>query len=165
LHSAVVGCWSIEAVHVDPPTGSGTAPGPWTAAWDDFLLRVNERRDALRRHLKGGLVLAAPPDIKARARDAAPDLWSVRSLVLEIQPVMAQAITEFTSEDLRTREEPWRDLSTEVTPDTEFALQEARRREQHAHSNPKALGATVLRAVEGLLGAGRTREAVEVDNK
>ena len=57
--------------------------GPWTAAWDWLMMRANEHRDALRRHLNGGLVFAVHKEWKPRVRNAAPDLWSVRSLVLE----------------------------------------------------------------------------------
>lgn len=55
----------------------------WAAAWETFLLRLNERRDALKRHAGGGVILVAPPAIKPMARDAAPDLWSIRSLVMD----------------------------------------------------------------------------------
>ncbi|MCO5991624.1 hypothetical protein NE235_36470, partial [Actinoallomurus spadix] len=58
-----------------------------TADWDEAIwrlfLRLNERRDAIRRGLPGGLVFALHPSMKSRVREAAPDLWSVRSLVLE----------------------------------------------------------------------------------
>ncbi len=50
--------------------------------WNLFS-RLNERRDAVRRHHKGGVVFALHPSMKALVRDAAPDLWSVRALVLE----------------------------------------------------------------------------------
>jgi len=53
------------------------------AAWVNLHLRLNERREPLRQRLPGGLVLQAPRSWKAAAREAAPDLWSVRSLVLE----------------------------------------------------------------------------------
>ena len=55
----------------------------WHSATWDFFSRLNERRDALRRRIKGGLVFALHPSMKALVRDASPDLWSVRSLVLE----------------------------------------------------------------------------------
>lgn len=76
------GCVWVNAVHVDSPDRR------WTAAWEQLLLRLNERRDSLRRHLAGGLVLVAHPIVKPLARDAAPDLWSVRSLVIELRPVV-----------------------------------------------------------------------------
>jgi len=76
-------CIWLETVATDPPTPVDREPGPWTASWENLLLRLNEHRDRLRRRLTGGLVLVMPPSLKARFHRAAPDLWSVRGLVLE----------------------------------------------------------------------------------
>lgn len=62
---------------------------PWADAWNDVLQRLNERRERLRRGLGGALVLVASTMTKALFRDTAPDLWSIRSLVLELAPVEA----------------------------------------------------------------------------
>ncbi len=64
----------VDAVHVG---------AEWEEAWQSFLLRANERRDRWRQTLAGGLVLAGPRALREWAREAAPDLWSIRSLVLE----------------------------------------------------------------------------------
>ena len=74
----------VEAVRDDDSPGSLDEPGPWTAAWDQLLLLLNERRDALLRHLEGGLMMVAPTAVKPRARVAAPDLWSIRAVVIEL---------------------------------------------------------------------------------
>ena len=79
-------CIWIESIHVDVPSLQSDEPGEWTLAWDRFMLRANEHRDAIRRRFPGGIIVAAPPAVKSRARDAAPDLWSIRSLVLDLQP-------------------------------------------------------------------------------
>ena len=76
----------VEAVRGDAPEVLADQPGPWTAAWDKLLLLLNERRDALGRHLQGGLTMVAPIAIKPRARVAAPDVWSIRSVVMELPP-------------------------------------------------------------------------------
>lgn len=56
----------------------------WDKAWANFVLRANERRDAIRRNLESSsLVIAAPPIVKHYFQDGASDLWSVRALVLE----------------------------------------------------------------------------------
>ncbi|MEM6796430.1 MAG: hypothetical protein AAF725_20835, partial [Acidobacteriota bacterium] len=49
-------------------------------------MRLNERRDRLIRSLRSGLMLAGPPEIKVLVRSAAPDLWSSRSLVIDLSP-------------------------------------------------------------------------------
>ena len=72
--------------HGDSPEVLADQPGPWTAAWDKLLLLLNERRDALGRHLQGGLTMVAPIAIKPRARVAAHDVWSIRSVVMELPP-------------------------------------------------------------------------------
>ncbi len=68
---------------IRPVDGRTKAGESWSRAWETLLLRLNERRDALRRHTGGGVILVAPPAVKPLARDAAPDLWSIRALVME----------------------------------------------------------------------------------
>ena len=74
----------VEAIRADPLRSCADQPGPWTAAWDQLLLLLNERRDALSRHLQGGLMMVAPVAVKPRARVAAADVWSIRSVVIEV---------------------------------------------------------------------------------
>ncbi len=57
---------------------------PWWEALDWFLMRANERRQPLLDHLGGGLLLVLPEAYRSRAPQAAPDLWSVRALVLDL---------------------------------------------------------------------------------
>jgi tetratricopeptide (TPR) repeat protein len=73
------GCIWLEALQADRPGGEE----PWAAAWQELLLRLNGRRERLRRHLDCGLLLAMPSGLKDAVRRAAPDLWSIRGLVLE----------------------------------------------------------------------------------
>ena len=77
------GCVWVEVVVMDSPLLVDDV-GPWASAWDWLMLRLNERRDALRRRLAGPLIIAVHPEWKPRLRDAAPDIWSVRSLVLDL---------------------------------------------------------------------------------
>ncbi len=129
------GCSWIECVRSDPPTAEAGL-GPWASAWDNLLMRANERRERIFRHLSGGLVFAAPPEIKLRARNAAPDLWSVRSLVLELDPTPAP---RSNVDDLEMEFERSKTL-TEVrvdAPDPEFSLAEAERRAAHGSSEPR----------------------------
>jgi len=77
------GCVWLEAPRIDSPGTEPNATGSWTRAWSQLLLRLNERRERLRRTLDCGLLLAPHSRIKPHVRDAAPDLWSIRSIVLE----------------------------------------------------------------------------------
>lgn len=79
------GLW-IEVGHADNLL---EPVGPWAQALDHVVLRLNERRDLLARKFPHGLVIAAPPWAKVRVRDAAPDLWSIRALVVEMPAVCA----------------------------------------------------------------------------
>lgn len=58
----------------------------WLEVWDSFMLRLNERREVLRKQLQCGLLLLVPTMFKPRSRNAAPDLWSIRSLALDVSP-------------------------------------------------------------------------------
>ena len=165
--SAQAGCIWIESIHTSSPTRHARESGDWTLAWDSFLLRANERRDAMRRHLGGGLILAAPPEVKPRVRDAAPDLWSIRSLVLELRPSSTTSSGGGNRDSLLTRE--IRREADNVLPDAsidvEFGLAEAdrivRRIEGAQGHSRHGLARILLRAVEGLLEQGKTQDAVE----
>lgn len=143
------GCTWIESVREDSP---GATEQPWTQAWDDLFLRMNERRDALRARLQGGLVFAAPPGIKPRVREAAPDLWSVRSLVIDLA-AMARPRSEAHAP---SRERASAEESLPA-PDPELALAEAMRRE--AKGGGRSVVQALLQAVKGLLAEGRIAEA------
>lgn len=53
------------------------------SAWRTFLLRLNERRQILLRNLRGGLVLPIPTELREELQRIAPDLWTMRSIVLD----------------------------------------------------------------------------------
>jgi tetratricopeptide (TPR) repeat protein len=144
---AHAGCVWVEAVRSDSP---GAREQPWTEAWDDLFLRANVRRDVLRKRLPGGLVFAATPEIKPRVREAAPDLWSVRSLVIDLQAVRPVAKMDMPALPRLERIEG-------PAPDPEFALAEAARRGAHGATQSQAQA--LVQAAEGLLAAGKAREA------
>jgi tetratricopeptide (TPR) repeat protein len=153
-----VGCHWVEALHLD----SGAQPeGPWHQAWLRLVVLMNERRDALRRHLRGGLVLVAPPRMKPYFRQMASDLWSVRAMEIELLPV-----AEFPEERGRPDVER-RGAGTSgsepggAIPDADFALAELLRIQSGNLENYQALASVLTRAVEGLLASGRVSEALE----
>lgn len=53
-------------------------------AWVALHRRLNERREQLKASLPAGIVLSGPVGLKEAVRSAAPDLWSIRSAVLEV---------------------------------------------------------------------------------
>jgi tetratricopeptide (TPR) repeat protein len=146
-------CVWVEVIRSDGPTLDGeTHPGPWTEAWDWLMMRANERRTALERHLPGGLVFVGPPAFKDRARRAAPDLWSIRALVLEPAPPPMQPII------LEPLSEPEVLQPKELAPDVELALDQAARMRARGLrvDETKAL----IRAAQGLLARGETADAL-----
>ena len=162
--SVEAGCIWVEAIHLDASTFTEEKPGPWATAWDWTLMRTNEHREVLRRRLTGGLVYAAPPQWKPRARIAAPDVWSIRSLVLDL-PASAGGLPDAGRRDAMERESAVPDSSFDTAIDVDFALAEARRIEGKPKYDPRSHARVLLRAVEGLLARNRAGEAVETAHK
>ncbi|HSN96991.1 MAG TPA: hypothetical protein VLS89_01795 [Candidatus Nanopelagicales bacterium] len=131
----------------------------WDAAAAQLLLAMNERREAYRRKLDGGIVIEGRASLKRLLRELAPDLFSIRAFVAE--PGSEPTTT--------TQEAPeWRDpigssffgalQAAAVDPDRE--LQRAAR--LASIGTPEALkdwGYAVLMATMGLVTAGRNTEA------
>ena len=162
--SVEAGCIWVEAIHLDASTFTDEKPGPWATAWDWTLMRTNEHREVLRRRLNGGLVYATPPQWKPRARIAAPDLWSIRSLVLDL-PASAGGLPDADRRDAVERESAVPDPSFDTAIDVDFALAEARRIEGKPKYDPRSHARVLLRAVEGLLARDRAGEAVETAHR
>lgn len=58
----------------------------WVEAWRFGLAALNQQRNPLRRQFGFPLVFVGSPWLIPIFRDTAPDLWSVRTLVVQIQP-------------------------------------------------------------------------------
>jgi tetratricopeptide (TPR) repeat protein len=56
-------------------------------AWRKALARLNRYRNSLQSRIPCTLALAGPFSLQTILREAAPDLWSVRSTVIRIEPV------------------------------------------------------------------------------
>ena len=162
--SVEAGCIWVESVYLDASTFTEEEPGPWALAWDWTLMRTNEHREVLRRRLNGGLMYAVPPEWKPRARNAAPDLWSIRSLVLDL-PASTGGLRDTGRRDVVERESAVSDFLPNTTIDVDFALAEARRIEGKSKYDPRSHARVLLRAVEGLLARDRTGEAAETAHR
>ena len=147
--------------------------GAWRldSGMGQIFLRANERRDAMRRHLGGGLILAAPPEVEPRARDAAPDLWSVRSLVLDLRPSTSDSGGRVNRDSHVIREIRGgpENVPADSAVDVEFSLAEAERIIRRIEGKPEysvhGLARILLRAVEGLLERGASQKAFDVARK
>jgi hypothetical protein len=56
----------------------------WVEAWRYAVARLNERRDVLRASIHVPLIFVGAPWLKRTLRETSPDLWSVRTLVLDL---------------------------------------------------------------------------------
>ena len=150
-------CVWVEVIAVDGPLSTDEV-GPWAGAWDWLMLRLNERRDALRRRLKGALIFAVHPDWKPRARNAAPDFWSVRGLVLELPGNKSESQIDHPSAANFTIEA---DDDPQYVPSVDTALAAVSRLAATSSPYPQSLARLHMRAASALLAADRTSEAAE----
>lgn len=149
---AGAGCVWVQSLQVD---GAGRDEQPWADAWGHVFLRTNERREVLRRQLTGGLVIVAPLDMKVLVREAAPDLWSIRSIVLELSGTTAvrREQASVVVEEKRPLEEH---RTTTTAPDPVFWIVEANRRKPGSEGRAIALDQATL----GWVNEGRFAEAM-----
>ncbi|NBC13351.1 MAG: hypothetical protein GVY09_08405 [Gammaproteobacteria bacterium] len=73
---------------------AGTAAPDWQRARLDFLARLNERREPLRRALARPLILVLPLAEKAQIKALVPDLWAIRRFSLDLGHWLAQGGAE-----------------------------------------------------------------------
>jgi tetratricopeptide (TPR) repeat protein len=93
---------SFERRAAQPPGCTIVTPprattAEWLQVWRELLYLLNHRRDLLRRRL-GGIVLVAPPAVKAIAQRETTDLWSVVDLLVELPAPPAGAVGHRLSE-------------------------------------------------------------------
>lgn len=131
----------------------------WVEHWDQFLLRLNERRELLRRTMRGGLLLITPTALKPHARTAAPDLWSIRSLALDVSP---PAVSMRPFAELHVRTEAMPQFSGEAAAEAAVELaQQAVTTTQHA-GHPAALTEARIRLARAHMAAERGLIAREI---
>src|ERR1700732_2745714 len=131
----------------------------WEAAWRQALQGLNQQRNPLRRHFACPLIIVAAPWIVPLFREAAPDLWSVRSQVVWIEPDREPARRGGgeTERGSPRSEAPGRCEA----PDPALALQEAERL-RGIPGRERDRAAMLTRAGSGLLSRGDPRGAESV---
>jgi tetratricopeptide (TPR) repeat protein len=112
----------------------------WVAGWQFGLAALNQQRNPLRRKFSFPLIFVGAPWLAETFRTIAPDLWSVRTLVVRIEPAR-----ETGDRRLRTleQEQPSRAAparTDESAADPAFALEEANRIRGHAGQEPELAG-------------------------
>ena len=155
------GCVWVEVIAVDSPILDDDV-GPWAGAWDWLTMRLNERRDALRRRMAGPLIFAVHPEWKRRLRDAAPDLWSVRSLVLDLPGNEGRSTTDHSNvseEASKAADDP------EHVTSVEEAQAALHRLEEMPSPDANALARLHMYMASALLADDRASEATEHADK
>ncbi len=118
-------CLWVEALTSDAPNAAPDAS--WRIAWQEFLMRTNERREVFVRHHRGGLVFVGPLALKGEAQERSPDLWAYRSIVIEfVEARPTPRVPALEIEPLEP-EPPAAESSTATLDDAERSLANASR--------------------------------------
>jgi tetratricopeptide (TPR) repeat protein len=141
----------------------------WDAAWRRLLGGLNQQRNPLRRRFECPLVIVGPDWLVPLFREIAPDLWSVRTQVVHIEPDRAAMAAEPVDagplapahhEELRS--------SNESAADPALALHEAARlrgvagREHELAAMLRRAGGGLVRRGEFAAAEAVLREAADV---
>ncbi|AUX21071.1 uncharacterized protein SOCEGT47_015490 [Sorangium cellulosum] len=129
----------------------------WDGAASQLFLAMNERREAYRKRLDGGVIVEGRESLKRLLRDLAPDLFSIRAFIAE--PGASAETRMPMVPEWRT---PERSLveSFALGPDPDRELERAARLEGVTTPDAKrARRRALLAAARGLLAARRTEEA------
>ncbi|HEX8493663.1 MAG TPA: tetratricopeptide repeat protein [Pyrinomonadaceae bacterium] len=127
----------------------------WESAWSIAAARLNQYRNPLREQLNVPLLFVGAPWVQVALREMAPDLWSVRTLVVRIEPsalVAEPSNRSSSSQPYNTK------LSEGRAIDPEFAVKEAERLRGQS-GKELALARLLRRAGLGFIARYRWAEA------
>ncbi|MEI7940693.1 MAG: tetratricopeptide repeat protein, partial [Verrucomicrobiota bacterium] len=98
----------------------------WQQAWRQGLSALNERRNPLKERFSCPLVLVGAPWLHTLLREAAPDLWSIRTGVVSVTPSSEPGPTVVKEPGL-IETAPARLVTGEAAADPDYALEQAER--------------------------------------
>ncbi|HEV7858856.1 MAG TPA: tetratricopeptide repeat protein [Pyrinomonadaceae bacterium] len=127
----------------------------WAEAWRIATARLNQYRNPLRRQFNVPLLFAGAPWIQTALREMAPDLWSVRTLVVRVE---SSVISAETVSRAASSETSLTTLSEGRAIDPDFALKEAERLRGRP-GKELALAILLHRAGQGFIARYRWDEA------
>jgi len=128
----------------------------WESAWRRTLEGLNQQRNPLRRRFQCPVIITAAPWVVPLFRETAPDLWSVRSQVVRIEP--DRSLTRRWSDEAEHPSAPTEAPPQLDSPDPVLALREAERL-RNAPGRERDRAAMLTRAGVGLRGQGDPRAA------
>lgn len=132
----------------------------WVTAWRIGVSGLNQRRNPLIRHFDVPLIFVGAPWIQPVLREMSPDLWSIRALVVRIEPIVSKAISaSISSAAIATSTSETIDVEGQAI-DPEFALREAAQLRGRAGSE-LTLANLLFRAGVGFNARSRWEEGAE----
>ena len=126
----------------------------WRDGWRELLARLNRYRNVLQRQFEVPLFFAGANWLPPLVREIAPDLWSVRTLIVHIEAAVSPAVPSVSA----PRAESIERLLGQARLDPELALQSAG--ELRGQAGQEVLLASLLhRAGRGFLKAFAWKQA------
>ncbi|MBN8454662.1 tetratricopeptide repeat protein [Accumulibacter sp.] len=148
-------CLWIEAV--DPDYSRTYAES--RDAWRSAVARLNAFRNTLRKQFHTALTFVGAPWLQEVLREVAPDIWSVRTLVVRIEPQREAGRIEGAESSVR--QVPRSDIgNTTEGGDPLFALKEAEKL-RRIPGKELALAQLLQRAGEGFIARDQWRESAQ----
>lgn len=141
------------------------APGStaWRDAWQRLCRQLNQRRELLRRKWPtGGIVMATTLDRLDATPGTAPDLWTIRSLLLRVATLPADVGATLSEPSLHALDDP---SGRGPKRDPELARQAVDRARRRWEAEPsdealRGLAAALDTYGDSLISSGRWQEAV-----
>jgi tetratricopeptide (TPR) repeat protein len=131
----------------------------WLAAWREGTAKLNQFRNPLRGKFAVPLVFVGAPWMQEVLREMAPDLWSVRTLVVRLE-LLASAMNESVMSSRSVAASPV-SPSDAAGPDPEYALKAAARMRGRPGQELQ-LANLLYRAGQGFLARSDWQQAEQV---
>ena len=119
----------------------------WAAAWREGAARLNQFRNPLRRKFAVPLIFVGAPWLQIALREAAQDLWSIRTTVINIE-ADAAPLRDFQAANARNN--PMPQSLSESAPNVQLALNAIEKLRGKA-GNKAELVSYLIRAGRGLI--------------
>ncbi len=128
----------------------------WQAAWREATARLNQYRNPLREKFPVTFIFVGGFWTQEITRTMAPDLWSIRTTVVRIEP----PAPESTRDNQLTTSEASQQFEVGTNFDADYALKEAKRLHKKKEKEAKITTANLFyRAADGFHIYGRLQEA------
>ena len=98
----------------------------WNGAWRRALGSLNQQRNPFRRHFALPVIVVGAPWVAILMRDMAPDVWSVRSLSIHIEPTVTRRFEDWDRQRTEMAEPDREQPGPTRAPDPEMALHAAK---------------------------------------